>query len=118
MANLVGARVVSVLYRMSPEHRYPAALDDAVAVYRELLKTYKPGHIAVYGSSAGAILTAQLGVRVRQLGLPEPAGWEFFGDRGLQPERGFTGDLRAARSGGGCADTERKAADFRIFRGP
>jgi monoterpene epsilon-lactone hydrolase len=55
IANLTKARVVSVLYRLAPEHPYPAALDDAVAVYKELLKTYKPQHIAIYGTSAGAI---------------------------------------------------------------
>ncbi len=50
-------KVVTVDYRMAPEHRYPAAEDDAIAVYRELLKTYRPENIGVYGCSSGAWLT-------------------------------------------------------------
>ena len=42
MAGLAGFRVLSVDYRMPPDFPYPAALDDAVAVYRELLKTQRP----------------------------------------------------------------------------
>jgi monoterpene epsilon-lactone hydrolase len=64
MANIMHVRVVSVLYRLAPEHPFPAAVDDTVAVYRELLKTYKPTHIALYGTSAGAILTAETAVHL------------------------------------------------------
>lgn len=78
LANLTHTRVIAVLYRLAPEHLYPAALEDAVAVYRELLKTYKPAHIAIYGTSAGATLTAQVAVRLKQLGLPQPAALGIF----------------------------------------
>ncbi len=52
-------KVVAVDYRLQPEHPYPAAVEDTVAVYRELLKTYKAGNIGIYGCSAGGILSAQ-----------------------------------------------------------
>jgi monoterpene epsilon-lactone hydrolase len=82
VANLSGIKVVAVLYRLAPEHPFPAGLDDAVAVYRELLKTYKPEHIGVYGTSAGAILTAEVTVKLKQLKLPLPAVTGIFSGLG------------------------------------
>ncbi len=82
IANLTGVKVVSILYRLAPEHPFPAAVDDTVAVYRELLKQYKPQHIGIYGSSAGAILTAEVTVKLRQLGLPLPAVTGIFSGSG------------------------------------
>ncbi len=55
--------VVAMLYRVAPEQPFPAAVDDSVAVYEDLLKTYKPNHIVIYGTSAGAILTTEVAVR-------------------------------------------------------
>ncbi len=78
IAGYTGIKVVAVLYRLAPENPYPAAVDDAVAVYKELLKTYKPDHIIVYGTSAGAALTAELAVRLKQLSLPMPAALGIF----------------------------------------
>ena len=71
-------KVVAVLYRLAPEHPFPAAVDDSVAVYKELLKTCKPGQIVIYGTSAGAILTAEVATRLKQLGLPLPAALGIF----------------------------------------
>jgi monoterpene epsilon-lactone hydrolase len=73
VAGLTGVRVVSVLYRLAPEHPFPAGVDDVIAVYKELLKTYKPNRIGVFGSSAGAGLTVEAAVRMKQLKLPMPA---------------------------------------------
>jgi acetyl esterase/lipase len=75
-------KVVAVLYRLAPEHPFPAAVDDSVAVYKELLKTYKPEHIVIYGTSAGAILTAEVAVKLKQLGLPLPAALGIFSGMG------------------------------------
>jgi epsilon-lactone hydrolase len=96
-------KVVAVLYRLAPENPFPAAVDDAVAVYKELLKTYKPNRIVIYGTSAGAILTAQVAARLKQLGLPQPAALGIFSGLGdfsrtgdsiaLYSLRGFTGHL-------------------------
>jgi acetyl esterase/lipase len=87
IANLTHTRVIAVLYRLAPEHPFPAAVDDVVAVYRQLLKRYKPGKIGIYGTSAGAILTAEVVVRFKQLGLPMPGALGIFsgmGDFSLQ----------------------------------
>jgi acetyl esterase/lipase len=75
-------KVVAVLYRLAPEHPFPAAVDDSIAVYKELLKTYKPSRIVIYGTSAGAILTAQVAARLKQLGLPQPAALGIFSGMG------------------------------------
>jgi monoterpene epsilon-lactone hydrolase len=96
-------KVVAVLYRLAPEHAFPAAVDDSVAVYKELLKTYQPGHIVIYGTSAGAVLTAQVAARLKQLGLPLPAALGIFSGLGdfarhgdseaIYSLRGFSGHL-------------------------
>jgi epsilon-lactone hydrolase len=78
IANLTKIKVVSVYYRLAPESPFPAAVDDVVAVYRELLKTYNPRAIGIFGTSAGAILTCEVTVRLKQLGLPLPAALGAF----------------------------------------
>ena len=88
IANLTGIQVVSVLYRMAPEHPYPAAVEDVVTVYREMLKTHKAANIGMYGTSAGAILTAETAVRLRQLGLPLPGALGIFSGSGDLSQRG------------------------------
>jgi acetyl esterase/lipase len=82
IASFTRIKVVAVLYRLAPEHPFPAAVDDSVAVYKELLKTYKPEHIVIYGTSAGAIMTAEVAAKLKQLGLPMPAALGIFSGMG------------------------------------
>ena len=67
-----GCMAYSVDYRMPPEFPYPAAVDDCLAVYRELLKEYEPRRIAISGASAGGNLAAAVTLRIRDAGLPLP----------------------------------------------
>src|SRR5439155_16190512 len=61
-------------YRAPPDHPYPAALDDCLAVYRALREEKAPGQIVVSGTSAGGNLAAALLLRAKDEGLPMPAG--------------------------------------------
>jgi acetyl esterase/lipase len=65
-------KVVAVDYRMGPENHFPAASEDVAAVYRELLKSYRPENIGIYGCSAGGTLTAQAIPWFLKEGLPLP----------------------------------------------
>jgi monoterpene epsilon-lactone hydrolase len=66
-------RVVTVDYRMPPDHPYPASLDDCMAFYRALLRDYAPHQIIIGGGSAGGNLAAATALRARDEGLPLPA---------------------------------------------
>ncbi len=72
IAASAGCDVYSVDYRRAPDHPHPAALDDCVAVYRELLKRYPPKKIAIAGESAGGNLTGAVALKIREFGLPTP----------------------------------------------
>ena len=78
IASLTQTKVVAIRYRLAPENPFPAAVDDTIAVYKELLKTYKPQNMVLYGTSAGAVLTAEVAVKLKLLGLPLPAALGIF----------------------------------------
>ncbi|HEX6440996.1 MAG TPA: alpha/beta hydrolase [Stellaceae bacterium] len=74
IAFAAAARIAAIDYRLAPEHRFPAALDDAVAAWRGLLaEGAEPRHCAVMGDSAGGGLTLALMLKLRDTGLPLPA---------------------------------------------
>ena len=72
MAARAKTKTISVDYRMAPDFPYPAAMDDAMAVYRELLKTFDPKRIGVFGTSTGGGMTLALVLRAKAEGLPLP----------------------------------------------
>jgi acetyl esterase/lipase len=104
IASYTKIKVVAVLYRLAPEHPFPAAVDDSVAVYKELLKTYKPDRIVIYGTSAGAILTAEVAAKLKQLGLPMPAALGIFSGTGDFSRPGDSSSLYALRGLSGHLD--------------
>ena len=73
MAGFTRMKVVSVDYRMPPDFPYPAALDDAIAVWKEVVKTANPKNIAIFGTSTGGGMTLAVVLRAKQEGLPLPA---------------------------------------------
>ncbi|MGI9597423.1 MAG: alpha/beta hydrolase [Acidimicrobiales bacterium] len=75
LASLSGATVYNVEYRLAPEHRFPAAFEDAVAVSGDLLAgadaMIDTGRIGVAGDSAGANLAAGVAIKMRGRSLPQ-----------------------------------------------
>jgi len=72
MAGLSHVRVISVDYRMPPDFPYPAAMDDALAVYKSVLATNDASRIGVFGTSTGGAMTLALVLRAKAEGLPRP----------------------------------------------
>jgi epsilon-lactone hydrolase len=73
MAGFGRFKVISIDYRMPPDHPYPAALDDAMTAWKAATKMAAPKNMAIFGSSAGGNLTLAMVLRAKMEGLPLPA---------------------------------------------
>ena len=78
VAGCTGLKVISIDYRLSPENKYPAAVQDVLAVYKALLKHYKARNIGIYGSSTGAALTGMTVAWLQKERLPLPGAVGLF----------------------------------------
>ena len=75
LASECGVKVFCAAYRLAPENRFPAALEDALEAYRYLLKKgYAAKQILLCGESAGGGLIYALSLKLKQLGRELPCG--------------------------------------------
>lgn len=119
VADAARTKAISVDYRMPPDHPFPAAVDDAVAVWTKLVEALDPRKMAVFGTSAGGGLTMSAVLKLKELAAPLPAavfigtpvsdmtktGDSYFTnaeiDNVLGRYEGFLGDAFALYAGGG-----------------
>jgi len=78
IASVGRIKVVSVDYRLAPEHHFPAASEDLEVVYREILKTYRPEAIGIFGCSAGGMLAGEAIPWFLEKDLPLPGAIGVF----------------------------------------
>lgn len=72
LADGLNVRVISIDYRKPPLHPFPAAIDDAVAVWREVIKDQDAEASALFGTSAGGNIALTTTLKLKDLGLPLP----------------------------------------------
>jgi acetyl esterase/lipase len=107
-------KVISVDYRQAPEYSFPAATEDVTAVYRELLETYAPQNIGIYGCSAGALLTAEVVASLQKSGLPRPGAVGMLCGGAAYWAEGDMGRFGAAVQGSAArSDARRDSPYFR-----
>ncbi len=73
VASSLGVKVVSIEYRLAPEHPYPSAVNDIVAAYKGIIKNYGAKNTGIFGTSAGGGLTLSTLLRLKADGLPLPS---------------------------------------------
>lgn len=94
------AKVAAVVpdYRLAPEHRHPAALEDIVIAYRAILaEGVKPGHIILAGDSAGGGLAVAAALKLKEQGVALPAGMILLSPWVDLANRGWSHQAKATR---------------------
>lgn len=99
IAALGHIRVVGIDYRKGPEFQHPAVLEDVTAVYKALLKDYKPENIGVYGCSAGGYHSGLLVSWLLQKGLPLPGALSIGGEAPVKGAKSDSDLITLAMSG-------------------
>lgn len=92
VASLGRIKVIALDYREAPEHTFPAASEDVASVYKELLKSYKPENIGIYGCSAGGMLAGEAISWFIAHDLPVPGAAGMFCSGLTISATGFGGD--------------------------
>ena len=99
LGNAAQMRVLSINYRLAPEHPFPAALEDCTKAYQWLLREgLKPSNIVIAGDSAGGNLTLTTILALRDQGIPFPKGAVCFSpctDLNFSPSHGETDPILA-----------------------
>lgn len=94
------AKTATILpdYRLAPEHQHPAALDDCVTTYRAVLaEGVKPEHIILAGDSAGGGLAVATALKLKELGVAQPAGLMLLSPWVDLANRGWSHEAKAQR---------------------
>lgn len=114
LAAIAGVRVIAPRYPLAPEHPYPAAVDAAEAVYRELLASLDPARLVIAGESAGGNLALALFQRARAAGLAMPAAFALLSPWG---DLGHGGDSHATNRDPSLVSTDGDLDDMaRLYR--
>lgn len=73
MAHYIKVPMLVIDYRLAPDHPFPAGLDDVVTVYKEVLKSYPPENIGMFGVSSGGNFIAAAMLKLKAMNVPLPA---------------------------------------------